>query len=113
MYRDDGLYQATQDQQGLREEEDLRQEISSRCFCLSRHYCFHHFSLAERVVLTRKLAEVVVDDTTVFPIGGQYLSFMDQPLPADASKEHNCIPDEHYVQTILAETEYRENGAVA
>ena len=22
--------------------------------------------------------------------------------PADASKEHNCIPDEHYVQTLLA-----------
>lgn len=26
--------------------------------------------------------------------------FRDQP--ADASKEHNCIPDEHYVQTLLA-----------
>ncbi|KZV45682.1 polyribonucleotide nucleotidyltransferase 2, mitochondrial [Dorcoceras hygrometricum] len=23
--------------------------------------------------------------------------------PADASKEHNCIPDEHYVQTLLAQ----------
>ncbi|CAA0823416.1 Core-2/I-branching beta-1-6-N-acetylglucosaminyltransferase family protein [Striga hermonthica] len=23
------------------------------------------------------------------------------PLPADGSKEHNCIPDEHYVQTLL------------
>ena len=22
--------------------------------------------------------------------------------PADPSKEHNCIPDEHYVQTLLA-----------
>lgn len=22
--------------------------------------------------------------------------------PADAWKEHNCIPDEHYVQTLLA-----------
>ena len=22
--------------------------------------------------------------------------------PTDASKEHNCIPDEHYVQTLLA-----------
>ncbi|KAB1209139.1 hypothetical protein CJ030_MR6G015565 [Morella rubra] len=27
----------------------------------------------------------------------------DRPLPADASKEHNCIPDEHYVQTLLAQ----------
>ncbi|KAL7190346.1 hypothetical protein ACSBR2_022594 [Camellia fascicularis] len=38
----------------------------------------------------------------------------DHSLPADVSKEHNCIPDEHYVQTLLAdidniyyETEYR------
>ncbi|XP_021891977.1 uncharacterized protein LOC110810198 [Carica papaya] len=26
----------------------------------------------------------------------------DHPLPVDAAKEHNCIPDEHYVQTLLA-----------
>ncbi|XP_021773964.1 uncharacterized protein LOC110737924 isoform X2 [Chenopodium quinoa] len=25
-----------------------------------------------------------------------------QPFPVDTSKEHNCIPDEHYVQTLLA-----------
>ncbi|KAL0381741.1 UNVERIFIED_CONTAM: Glycosyltransferase BC10 [Sesamum angustifolium] len=39
------------------------------------------------VVLTRKHAEIVVQDDT----------------PADGSKEHNCIPDEHYVQTLLAQ----------
>ncbi|XP_072981109.1 glycosyltransferase BC10 isoform X5 [Typha angustifolia] len=27
----------------------------------------------------------------------------DHPIPADASKEHNCIPDEHYVQTLIAQ----------
>ncbi|PWA85522.1 core-2/I-branching beta-1,6-N-acetylglucosaminyltransferase family protein [Artemisia annua] len=26
----------------------------------------------------------------------------DRPVPADNSKEHNCIPDEHYVATLLA-----------
>ncbi|KAH9606616.1 hypothetical protein KSS87_011190 [Heliosperma pusillum] len=26
----------------------------------------------------------------------------DQPFPVDPSKEHNCIPDEHYVQSLLA-----------
>ncbi|THU45166.1 hypothetical protein C4D60_Mb02t15010 [Musa balbisiana] len=26
----------------------------------------------------------------------------DHPLPTDGSKEHNCIPDEHYVQTLIA-----------
>ncbi|XP_024029527.1 uncharacterized protein LOC21403435 isoform X3 [Morus notabilis] len=49
------------------------------------------------VVLTRKHAEVVVKDDTVFPI------FQWHCKPADASKEHNCIPDEHYVQTLLAQ----------
>ncbi|KAE8691632.1 Core-2/I-branching beta-1,6-N-acetylglucosaminyltransferase family protein isoform 2 [Hibiscus syriacus] len=27
----------------------------------------------------------------------------DRPFPADPAKEHNCIPDEHYVQTLLAQ----------
>uniref|UniRef100_A0A161ZVI8 Uncharacterized protein n=1 Tax=Daucus carota subsp. sativus TaxID=79200 RepID=A0A161ZVI8_DAUCS len=27
----------------------------------------------------------------------------DHPLPAEGWKEHNCIPDEHYVQTLLAQ----------
>ncbi|GMN42555.1 hypothetical protein TIFTF001_011746 [Ficus carica] len=72
-------------------------------------------------VLTRKHAEVIVRDDVVFPIFQWHCKanhrytvlalskctcetedfFRDQP--ADASKEHNCIPDEHYVQTLLAE----------
>ncbi|KAH9790864.1 glycosyltransferase bc10 [Citrus sinensis] len=48
-------------------------------------------------VLTRKHAEIVVNDTTVFPMFQQHCK------PADPSKEHNCIPDEHYVQTLLAQ----------
>ncbi|KAH7528833.1 hypothetical protein FEM48_Zijuj05G0114700 [Ziziphus jujuba var. spinosa] len=81
------------------------------------------------VVLTRKHAEVVVNDNIVFPMfqwhckaRPDYLSYLlpvlfitimqrkslpefwrDQPFPADTSKEHNCIPDEHYVQTLLAQ----------
>ncbi|OMO69385.1 Glycosyl transferase, family 14 [Corchorus olitorius] len=27
----------------------------------------------------------------------------DRPFPVDPAKEHNCIPDEHYVQTLLAQ----------
>lgn len=62
------------------------------------------------VVLTRKHAEVVVKDDIVFPIFQLHCKrrslpefWRDRPLPADASKEHNCIPDEHYVQTLLAQ----------
>ncbi|XP_050224473.1 glycosyltransferase BC10 [Mercurialis annua] len=62
------------------------------------------------VVLTRKHAKVVVNDTTVFPIFQQHCKrrslpefWRDQPFPADGKKEHNCIPDEHYVQTLFAQ----------
>ncbi|GMI86797.1 hypothetical protein like AT5G14550 [Hibiscus trionum] len=62
------------------------------------------------VVLTRKHAEVVVNDTTVFPMFQQHCKrkslpefWRDHPFPADPAKEHNCIPDEHYVQTLLAQ----------
>ncbi|KAF4381595.1 glycosyltransferase BC10 isoform X2 [Cannabis sativa] len=62
------------------------------------------------VVLTRKHAEVVVKDDVVFPIFQLHCKrkslpefWRDRPLPADGSKEHNCIPDEHYVQTLLAQ----------
>ncbi|PNY10048.1 bc10 protein [Trifolium pratense] len=48
-------------------------------------------------VLIRKHAEVVVEDETVFPMFQKYCK------PADTSKVHNCIPDEHYVQTLLAQ----------
>lgn len=61
-------------------------------------------------VLTRKHAEVIVRDDVVFPIFQWHCKrrslpefWRDHPLPADASKEHNCIPDEHYVQTLLAQ----------
>ncbi|CAI0455163.1 unnamed protein product [Linum tenue] len=62
------------------------------------------------VVLTRKHAEVVVQDSTVFPAFQKHCRrkslpefWRDQPFPTDPSKEHNCIPDEHYVQTLLAQ----------
>ncbi|KAK9271721.1 hypothetical protein L1049_002084 [Liquidambar formosana] len=62
------------------------------------------------VVLTRKHAQVVVADDTVFPMFQQHCKrrslpefWRDHPIPVDASKEHNCIPDEHYVQTLLAQ----------
>ncbi|XP_010667217.1 glycosyltransferase BC10 isoform X6 [Beta vulgaris subsp. vulgaris] len=49
------------------------------------------------VVLNRKHAETVVKDETVFPVFQQHCK------PVDTSKEHNCIPDEHYIQTLLAQ----------
>ncbi|KAI3463024.1 hypothetical protein Pfo_019687 [Paulownia fortunei] len=62
------------------------------------------------VVLTRKHAEIVVHDDTVYPMFERHCQkkslpefWRDRPLPADGSKEHNCIPDEHYVQTLLAQ----------
>ncbi|KAH7577323.1 hypothetical protein JRO89_XS01G0236100 [Xanthoceras sorbifolium] len=76
------------------------------------------------VILMRKHAKAVVNDTTVFPMFQQHCRarlviisdqsivimqrkslpefWRDRPFPADPSKEHNCIPDEHYVQTLLA-----------
>ncbi|KAL0351032.1 UNVERIFIED_CONTAM: Glycosyltransferase BC10 [Sesamum radiatum] len=85
------------------------------------------------VVLTRKHARIVVEDETVFPIfqlhckasvsvilictilsskagcisqghnGSSFLFSLQTEKPVDASKEHNCVPDEHYVQTLLAQ----------
>ncbi|CAL9201933.1 unnamed protein product [Musa acuminata subsp. burmannicoides] len=61
------------------------------------------------VVLTRKHAAVMVNDDTVFPEFERHCRrrslpefWRDHPLPTDGSKEHNCIPDEHYVQTLIA-----------
>ncbi|KAL5185901.1 hypothetical protein HKD37_05G011879 [Glycine soja] len=61
-------------------------------------------------VLTRKHAKVVVEDETVFPMFQRYCKKKPLPefwrahyIPADTSKVHNCIPDEHYVQTLLAQ----------
>ncbi|CAN6452032.1 unnamed protein product [Victoria cruziana] len=60
-------------------------------------------------VLIRKHAEVIVEDEVVFPVFQRHCKrrslpefWRDQPFPTDPSKEHNCIPDEHYVQTFLA-----------
>ncbi|KAH1248387.1 hypothetical protein GmHk_05G012000 [Glycine max] len=57
-----------------------------------------------------KHAKVVVEDETVFPMFQRYCKKKPLPefwrahyIPADTSKVHNCIPDEHYVQTLLAQ----------
>ncbi|KAJ4729274.1 Core-2/I-branching beta-1,6-N-acetylglucosaminyltransferase family protein [Melia azedarach] len=62
------------------------------------------------VVLTRKHAEIVVNDTTVFPMFQQHCKrkslpefWRERSTAVDPAKEHNCIPDEHYVQTLLAQ----------
>lgn len=60
------------------------------------------------IALTRRHAEFVVDDEEVFPI---FRKFCKRRPPLDENqgkrslklqKQHNCIPDEHYVQTLLA-----------
>ncbi|KAL3521931.1 hypothetical protein ACH5RR_014765 [Cinchona calisaya] len=60
------------------------------------------------ITLVRKHAEVIVDDDVVFPI---FQKFCKRRPTVDESKgkqnlklqkQHNCIPDEHYVQTLLA-----------
>eukprot|EP00249_Psilotum_nudum_P018524 c26849_g1_i4 orf=471-1547(-) len=59
--------------------------------------------------LLRRHAEVVAFDKTILPVFQKHCKR--RPLPefwwqhntfGDPSKEHNCIPDEHYVQTLLA-----------
>ncbi|KAK4485060.1 hypothetical protein RD792_007668 [Penstemon davidsonii] len=60
------------------------------------------------VALIRRHAQVVVDDETVFPV---FRKFCKRRPPVDPTrgknnlklqKQHNCIPDEHYVQTLIA-----------
>ncbi|XP_039143267.1 glycosyltransferase BC10 [Dioscorea cayenensis subsp. rotundata] len=61
-------------------------------------------------VLVRKHAKTMVNDDIVFPEFQKHCRrralpefWRDQPIPANGWKEHNCIPDEHYVQTLLAQ----------
>ncbi|KAF8409600.1 hypothetical protein HHK36_005678 [Tetracentron sinense] len=60
------------------------------------------------ITLVRRHAEVVVDDELIFSV---FKRFCKRRPPVDDSKgkknlklqkQHNCIPDEHYVQTLLA-----------
>ncbi|XP_027087819.1 uncharacterized protein LOC113783286 [Coffea eugenioides] len=60
------------------------------------------------ITVIRKHAEVIVDDQVIFPI---FQKFCKRRPMVDASKgkmnlklqkQHNCIPDEHYVPTLLA-----------
>ncbi|RAL49555.1 hypothetical protein DM860_012988 [Cuscuta australis] len=59
------------------------------------------------IALVREHAEIVADDEVVLPVFRKYCK---RRPPIDASlksrnlilqKQHNCIPDEHYVQTLL------------
>ncbi|KAL9254153.1 Glycosyltransferase BC10-like protein [Drosera capensis] len=61
-------------------------------------------------VLTRQHATAIVKDNKVFPVFQLHCRrkslpefWREKPLPAEPWKEHNCIPDEHYVQTLLAQ----------
>lgn len=61
-------------------------------------------------VLIEEHAVIMVNDDTVFPEFQKHCRrrslpefWRDHPLPSDASKEHNCIPDEHYLQTLIAQ----------
>lgn len=60
-------------------------------------------------VLTRKHAEAVVADSTVFPVFVKDCkkvilpdNWDDDPKNNATKKPHNCIPDEHYIQTLFA-----------
>ncbi|CAK9137257.1 unnamed protein product [Ilex paraguariensis] len=60
------------------------------------------------ITLIRRHAEEVVDDEVIFPVFKKFCKR--RPLVDDSKgkqnlklqKQHNCIPDEHYVQTLLA-----------
>ncbi|XP_073148502.1 glycosyltransferase BC10-like [Henckelia pumila] len=60
------------------------------------------------VTLTRRHVEVIVTDDTVFPIFRNLCKRRPQVDSGGGKKnlklqkQHNCIPDEHYVQTLLA-----------
>lgn len=59
--------------------------------------------------LKRDHAAVIAFDADVFPLFQQHCKrrplpefWRQQHMNGDPSKQHNCIPDEHYVQTLLA-----------
>lgn len=63
------------------------------------------------IALIRRHAEVLVDDEVILPV---FKKFCRRRPPVDnrkgklnlkLQKQHNCIPDEHYVQTLLAMSE--------
>lgn len=65
--------------------------------------------------LKRDHAAVVAFDADVFPLFQQHCKrrplpefWRQQKLNGDPSKQHNCIPDEHYVQTLLAIRGYED-----
>ncbi|KAF6135429.1 hypothetical protein GIB67_027303 [Kingdonia uniflora] len=64
------------------------------------------------IALVRRQAEVVVDDDIILPVFKKYCKRRPPIDPAKGKqniklqKQHNCIPDEHYVQTLLAMGEF-------
>ncbi|XP_027363551.1 glycosyltransferase BC10-like [Abrus precatorius] len=60
------------------------------------------------ITLVRKHAEVIVDDEVIFSVFKKYckrrppVDTRKGKLNLKLQKQHNCIPDEHYVQTLLA-----------
>ncbi|KAK7245894.1 hypothetical protein RIF29_40748 [Crotalaria pallida] len=60
------------------------------------------------ITLVRSHAEVIVDDDVIFSVFKKYckrrppIDFRKGKLNLKLQKQHNCIPDEHYVQTLLA-----------
>ncbi|XP_019424675.1 PREDICTED: uncharacterized protein LOC109333611 isoform X3 [Lupinus angustifolius] len=60
------------------------------------------------ITLIRSHAEVIVDDDIIFSVFKKYckrrppIDSRKGKLNLKLQKQHNCIPDEHYVQTLLA-----------
>ncbi|KAL1289032.1 hypothetical protein AAHE18_20G026900 [Arachis hypogaea] len=58
--------------------------------------------------VVRSHAEVIVDDDVIFPVFNKHckrrppVDNRKGKLNLKIQKQHNCIPDEHYVQTLLA-----------
>ncbi|ESR63019.1 hypothetical protein CICLE_v10015649mg [Citrus x clementina] len=63
------------------------------------------------ITLIRRHAEVIVDDEIIFPVFKKFckrrpaLDARKGKMNMKLQKQHNCIPDEHYVQTLLAMSE--------
>ncbi|KAJ3670696.1 hypothetical protein LUZ60_008122 [Juncus effusus] len=53
------------------------------------------------IALVRKHAEMVVFDQTVFPVFKKHCKHVGPEL-ASKQKIHDCIPDEHYMQTLFS-----------
>ncbi|KAF9608005.1 hypothetical protein IFM89_004886 [Coptis chinensis] len=84
----------------FKEKKSIDYEDNMIVYCLLilfRKICIDFDLTFQWIAIVRKHAEVIVDDDVILPVFKRYCKQL--------QKQHNCIPDEHYVQTLLSMNE--------